>query len=468
MVDLSIPATEKAAANPTLDKSAAITPVYVIGHLNPDTDAIAAAMGYAWLLRERDGLNAIAARAGGLNAQTAWVFKKVGLEPPRLVSDASPRFERIARTLPPILPERPLREAWAVAATGHTGAPVVGADGRPLGLVTGDSVFRFLSRQMDERLDLDNVSVARLLSVPCREAMDGDGPRFPLSMRVRDARARVVRDERDDFIVTRDDETYFGVARSPDVLNPPRMRIILVDHNEPAQALGALDEADLVEVLDHHRLGNPPTNLPIPFTTDPVGSTSTLVSERMTMAGLQAPAPLAGLLLAGLMSDTLILRSPTTTERDRQAAVRLGAWALGPDGLPFENWQAFGEAVLAAGASFAVRSIASILNDDLKLYEAGTVKFGIAQAELANLHELADRLPEVRDGLDAARVAKGLNLAVLMVTDVVRGSSRLVLAGEQGALSDLPYKRLPDGTFDAPGVVSRKKQLLPALLGLLS
>ena len=469
MAETIAPASqEKLDLGGSSDRSAAMTPVYVIGHLNPDTDAIAAAMGYAWLLRERDGLNAIAARAGGLNPQTAWVLKTVGLEPPRLMSDASPRFERIARTLPPILPDRPLREAWAVAATGRTAAPVVASNGQPLGLVTGDSVFRFLSRQMDQRLDLDNVSVSRLLSVPCRDAMDGDGPRFQLGMRVRDGRARVVRDERDDFIVTRDDDTYFGVVRSPDVLNPPRLRLILVDHNEPAQALGALDEADLVEVLDHHRLGNPPTNLPIPFTTDPVGSTSTLVSERMTTAGLQPVAPLAGLLLAGLLSDTLILRSPTTTERDRQAANRLGGWALGPGRLPFDGWQAFGEAVLAAGEGFAVRSIESILNDDLKLYEGGGVKFGIAQAELANLHELADRLPEVQGGLQALCASKGLDLAVLMVTDVVRGSSRLVLAGEQGALSDLSYKRLPDGTLDAPGVVSRKKQLLPAILGLVS
>ncbi len=473
MPDTTAPASEKARGEDVAtDQAGTITPVYVIGHLNPDTDAIAAATGYAWLLRERDGANAIAARAGALSAQTAWVLKTVGLEAPRLISDASPRFERIARTLPPILPERPLREAWAVAATGHTGAPVVAADGQPLGLVTGESVFRFLSRQMDQRLDLDNVSVSRLLSVPCREALDADGPRFPLGMRVRDGRARVVREERDDFLVTRDDDTYFGVVRTSDVLNPPRMRIILVDHNEPAQAVGALDEADLVEVLDHHRLGNPPTNLPIPFTTDPVGSTSTLVSERLAAAGLRAPVPLAGLLLAGLLSDTLILRSPTTTERDRQAARRLEAWALGPDGeqpgLAFENWQAFGDAVLAAGASFAVRSVESIVKDDLKLYEGGVVKFGIAQAELANLQELADRLPDVRGALEALRDAKGLDLAVLMVTDVVRGSSRLVLAGEQAALADLPYKRLPDGTLDAPGVVSRKKQLLPAILGLVS
>src|SRR5258708_35419663 len=168
--------------------------------------------------------------------------------------------------------------------------------------------------------------------------MDAAAPRFLRSRRVRDGRGRVVRDERDDFIVTRDDETYFGVARSPDVLNPPRIRIILVDHNEPAQALGALDEADLVEVLDHHRLGNPPTNLPIPFTTDPVGSTSTLVSERMTMAGLQPPAPLAGLLLAGLMSGTLSLRSPTTPERARQGAARLGRRGVRPGGPRCGSW----------------------------------------------------------------------------------------------------------------------------------
>ena len=97
-----------------------LSPIYVIGHLNPDTDAIASAMGYAWLLRERDGNNAIAARAGAVNPQTAWVLKMVGLEPPPYMADASPRFERIARTLPPILPDRPLREAWAVAAWTST------------------------------------------------------------------------------------------------------------------------------------------------------------------------------------------------------------------------------------------------------------------------------------------------------------------------------------------------------------
>jgi manganese-dependent inorganic pyrophosphatase len=334
--------------------------------------------------------------------------------------------------------------------------------------VTGASVFRFLSQQMDERLDLENVSVARILTVPCRSAMDTEVPRFPLSTRVRDARSRVVRGERDDFLVTREDGTYFGICRSPDVLNPPRLRLILVDHNEASQALGALDEADLVEVLDHHRLGNPPTNLPIPFTVDPVGSTSTLVSERIVAAGLRAPAPLAALLLAGLLSDTLILRSPTTTKRDHGAAECLFDWARETPAWSFETFTAYGEGVLAAGAGLAVRSVESILNTDLKLYENEEVRFGIAQAEVGNLHELTDRLAEITAGLTSLAEARGLGLAVLMVTDVVRGSSRLVLAGPAVArLDDLPYDRLTDGTLHARDVVSRKKQLLPAILGLV-
>ena len=445
-----------------------ITPLYVIGHLNPDTDAIAAAVGYAWLLSERDGANAIPARAGALNPQTTWVLHTLGLTPPRYLADASPRFDRIARTLPPVLPDRPLREAWAIAAASHSGAPVVAPDGRPLGLVTGDSVFRFLSRQMDTHLDLENVSLARIMSVACREALDADVPGFPVTMRVRDARSRVLRDERDDFLVTREDDSYYGVCRSPDVLNPPRLRIVLVDHNEPSQALGALDEADLVEVLDHHRLGNPATNIPIPFTVDPVGSTSTLVSERMVMAGLAPPRPIAGLLLAGLLADTLILKSPTTTPRDQQAAARLGEWALGPEGLAYPSPEAFGEALLAAGAGLAVRSVDEILNSDLKLYEGSDFRFGVAQAEVANLHELDDRLAELTAGLAGLCDARGLGPAVLMVTDVVRGASRLVLAGTQaGRLDDLPYARRPDGTLDAPELVSRKKQFLPAILGLV-
>jgi manganese-dependent inorganic pyrophosphatase len=444
-----------------------LAPIYVIGHQNPDTDAIASAMGYAWLLRSHEGKNAIAARAGALNPQTSWVLKTLGLEPPVYMADASPRFERITRTLPPILPDRPLREAWAVASTGRSAAPLVDSTGKPLGLVTGNSVFAFLSRQLDDKIDLENVSVGRMLSVPARDAMDADVPRFPMTMRVADGRGRVLREERDDFFVVAADGTYYGICRTPDVLNPPRMQIILVDHNEPSQSIGALDEADLIEVLDHHRLGNPPTKAPIPFTVDPVGSTSTLVSERIANASLVPPPAVAGLLLAGLLSDTLVLKSPTTTERDRVAARRLEGWWLSDGKAAYNSFAAFGEAVLGAGAGLAVRDMESVVSSDLKIYEGGGIKFGVAQVEVASLHEIHDRLGEIREALEALRKSRGLALTVLMVTDVVRGGSRLVLSGQTERLSDLPYQTLADGTLDAPDLLSRKKQLLPTILGLL-
>ena len=119
--------------------------------------------------------------------------------------------------------------------------------------------------------------------------MDSEVPRFPLSMRVSDARRKVLNEERNDFIVTRDDGTYFGVCRSPDILTPPKMQLILVDHNEASQSIRALEEAELVEVIDHHRVGAQSTKIPIPFYIDCVGSTSTLISERIIASGLMPP-----------------------------------------------------------------------------------------------------------------------------------------------------------------------------------
>jgi manganese-dependent inorganic pyrophosphatase len=169
----------------------------------------------------------------------------------------------------------------------------------------------------------------------------------------------------------------------------------------------------LIEILDHHRLGNMPTHTPIRFSVDVVGSTSTLVSERIEDAGLSAPPATAGLLLAGLLSDTLILTSPTTTDRDCRAAERLGRWAFIKNGpLAGETVQTYGRQVLDAGTGLSTRAPEEIVSTDLKTYEAGGYNFAVAQAEVTDLRQL-------------------------------------------------------DDTRLASGVVSRKKQLLPIILGLL-
>lgn len=445
-----------------------MAPIYVIGHVNPDTDSIASAMGYAWLLRERDGSDVIPARAGPVNPQTAWVLKRLELEPPMLLNDASPRFESVTRRLDTTTPDHPLREAWAIANRTWGVAPVITESGAPYGLVNGPSLFSFLSQLVGKRAQHNDMCINEILELPCQEACSTNVPRFQASGRIRDSLNRVLREEGDDFLVVDDNGNYLGVCRQRDVLNPPRLQVILVDHNEPRQALGALDEAELLEILDHHRLGNASTHTPIRFSVDVVGSTSTLVSERIEDVGMSAPPRLAGLMLAGLLSDTLILTSPTTTPRDHRAAERLARWAFVRSGpLAGETVQSYGSQVLGAGAGLATRDPNEIVSTDMKMYVAGGLHFAIAQVEVTDQLQLQEHLKELYTALNELRERRGLDFAMLMVTDVVRGSSRLILSNEPPALGDLPYPCQPDGTRLAEGVVSRKKQLLPVVLGLL-
>jgi len=438
--------------------------VHVVGHINPDTDSIAAAVGHAWFL-SHTGEPATAGRAGALNGQTRWVLDRLGVDPPQLMVDVSVRFEAVTRRLNPVAPDATLADAWAVASRSSV-VPVVDEAGRPAGLITGLSLFAHLSRLVGPHPDRTAVTLQEIFDGPCIIAADGDVPRFSAGARIRDALPRILRDERDDFWIVDADGAYLGICRKPDLLDPPRVQLVLVDHNEARQSVAGLDEAVLLEVLDHHRLDSPPTRLPIRFSIDPVGSTSTLVAERLERASLQAPAPLAGLLLAGVLSDTLALISPTTTARDRDAAVALGRLALVPGGpLDGETVESFGRQLLQAGAGLESRDPEQVVSADLKHYDAGGRAVAVAQVEVTDLSEVATHRAALMQALSRLRTARGLALAVLMVTDVVGGSSQLLISGE--GLEDLPYARLPDGTFEARGVVSRKKQLLPLILARL-
>ena len=365
--------------------------IFVTGHINPDTDAIASAMGYAWLLRQRDGLDAIASRAGAVNPQTAWVLKRLELEAPFLLTDASPRFESVMRQLDTINPDAPLSDAWSLASRTGGLAPVVNEDGKPFGMINGLSLFNFFQQVFGVRLDLSDQRVVDIMSASSKNAADTDVPKFPVNAHIRDFLNRILREEHNDFFVVNETGQYLGVCHQRGALNPPRLKIILVDHNEPRQAIAALEEAELLEILDHHRLGNPHTHQPIKFTVDTVGSTSTLVSELTAEAGLSMPPALSGLLLSGLLADTLILTSPTTTARDKLAADRLLRWALTGNGpLKGETIQTYGTAVLSAGAGLANKDPQDIVSTDIKPYEAGGFKFAVAQAEVTDLLQIRE------------------------------------------------------------------------------
>lgn len=444
------------------------SPVYVIGHVNPDTDSISSALGYAWLLRERDGIEAVAARAGTLNAQTSWVLKYLQIDPPLLLTDLSPRFDSIVRRLDTTTPDRPLREAWLIASRTGGIAPILNEDGTPFGLMTGRSLFDYINRLVGPHARQQEIRLTEILDKPCREAANDRVSKVHLNTRIRDMVFRLLREEGDEFWVVDEKGLYQGICRQRDMLNPPRMKVVLVDHNEAQQAVAALDEAELLEILDHHRLGNPSTHTPIRFTVDIVGSTSTLVSEQIENAGLSIPPGLAGAMLAGLLSDTLILTSPTTTPRDHQASERLARWAIvGGSILQGETIRSFGERVLAAGSGLGTRHPKDVVTTDLKIYTSGKYKFAIAQVEVSDHYELTDNIEPLSIALGEQRESKGLDFAMLMVTDVVRGSSRLLMNNPPAILENLPYELLPDHTWLAEEVVSRKKQLLPVVLGLL-
>ena len=444
------------------------TNVYVTGHVNPDTDSIAAALGYAWLLKERDGLNTIAARAGAVNPQTAWVLKYLQVDPPVLLTDASPRFESVMRRMDTTTPDKPLREAWLIANRTGGIAPVLNPDRSPYGLITGRSLFGFLSRQVGPNPQMNDLKVTDILDLPCSEAADRNVSQFQASTRIRDVINRVLRTEGDEFWVLDDDQKYAGICRQKDLLEPPRLRIVLVDHNEAQQSVASLDEAELIEILDHHRLGNPPTHTPIRFTVDIVGSTSTLISELTEEAGLSLPPKLAGVLMAGLLSDTLILSSPTTTVRDKKAAERLARWAfIAGSILEGETIQSFGQKILSASAGLGSRPASELIFQDMKTYSSEKTRFAISQIEVNDMYEIGENVQVLEDALKSLKIKEGLDFAMLMVTDVVQSASRIILVDPPGELGDLPYSPLPDGTYLAEGVVSRKKQLLPVVLGLL-
>jgi manganese-dependent inorganic pyrophosphatase len=444
-------------------------PTYVVGHVNPDTDSIAAALGYAWLLRERDEIDAVAARAGALNAQTSWVLKNLQMEPPLLLTDLSPRFDSVMRRLDTTTPEKPLRDAWIIASRTGGIAPVLNPDGTPFGLMTGRSLFEYVNRLVGPNARQQEMRLAEILDQPIRDAVDVHVPKVQASHRIRDMLNRLLREEGDEFWVVDDDGHYLGICRQRDLLSPPRLKVVLVDHNEAQQAVASLEEAELLEILDHHRLGNASTHTPIRFTVDTVGSTSTLVSELTENAGLSAPPNLAGVMLAGLLSDTLILTSPTTTDRDKRAAERLGRWAFaGGSVLQKETIRSYGEKILAAGAGLGARAPREVVSTDMKVYRSGRFQFAVAQAEVSDLYELTESLVNtLSQALDDLRESKGLDFAMLMVTDVVRGSSRLLMSNPPPVLGNLPYEPQNDHTWLAEDVVSRKKQLLPVVLGLL-
>jgi manganese-dependent inorganic pyrophosphatase len=427
--------------------------IYVVGHQRPDTDAIGSALGYAWYLHASGGAPVVPARAGHRTPQTEFALQRFEVEPPQLLRAVAPTFGHAARLQTPLSPHAPLSAAIAQFGMGARVVPLVDVNKDPRSVVTPMGLARAFT-------DSGTAPALAPLARPCSEIAQ-PAVAFPAADRIRDHRGALVHSEADDFLVVDEAGHYAGVASRARLLDPPRARLILVDHNELSQAVAGAEEAEILAVLDHHRLGNPPTAAPIPFVVEPVGSTCTLVAEHCRKGNLEPPPGLAGMMLSGILSDTLIFRSPTTTERDRAIA----AW-LAP--LAGVDAQVYGEELLRAAPGLAARDARDILDGDRKKYAIGGRSVSIAQVEVTGFQELPDCRAALLQALEDQRLREGLALAGLMITDVVTGRSRLLARGNPPILVALPFTRTSDGEWDLRELVSRKKQLIPALYNVLA
>ncbi len=305
----------------------------------------------------------------------------------------------------------------------------------------------------------DTYSAARLVSLSqaVGDLMDTDvltvGSETLLSEAAEDLLASVHREA----VVTDDAGRVVGVLTRTDIARGIRRRIILVDHNETSQSAPGIEDASVVEIVDHHRVGDVQTAGPILFLNLPVGSTATIVATRFQMLGVDIPGALAGILLSAVLTDTVLLKSPTTAPLDREVCERLAAM-VGVEPMDF-GMELFRSR--RAGRPF---SAADVVSADVKQYRAGDVDVVIAQYEAVDLSDLMEHADEVRSALEEMRAAGGHDLALLMATDIVREGSEVFAVGKTRIAERALGVSFADGSAWMPGVLSRKKQVAARLV----
>jgi manganese-dependent inorganic pyrophosphatase len=263
------------------------------------------------------------------------------------------------------------------------------------------------------------------------------------------------------FMVTNDGGRLLGVFTRRDILRPSTTKIILVDHNELSQAVPGAEQVEIVEVVDHHRLGDLRTQDPILFINRPVGSTCTIVADLYRQAGLTPTREIGGVLMGGLISDTLNLKSPTTTSTDREIL----AWL---EEITDVTGSELAEIIFSSGSVVSSRTPDQVVRMDRKAYAEGEFRFAISQVEEVGFEEFWDRCVQLSEALEKSRTAEGLDFAALLVTDVKSQDSLLLVSGSPILVEAITYTPIyPGEIYSLPGVVSRKKQLLPFLTGTL-
>lgn len=542
-------------------------PIYVIGHRNPDTDSICAALAYARLKQLTGFSNVIAARAGEINVQTQFVLKTFGVEKPSYLPDVKVRVQDVMTaeslsvhtemSVGDVLDFMNSYDLLMVPVTdgeGHYQGAITMQDlallytrhadpatsnrlvasilgmvkaihGNPLFLfdeteanlcrivvgamemegflqvmryyseegvivIVGDrrEVQRYavehharclivtggflpdeaiLKMARENRVSIisspyDTATTVRLLhlSTPANVVYSTDFYAVSPHSLLSDVKNRMIESGLRGCPVIDDQRRLIGILTRRDLLKDFRKRVILVDHNEASQAVPGIEEAEVMEVLDHHRIGSFQTLHPILFVVEPVGCTCTLVTELYQKNKVEPETPVAGLMLSAILSDTVILRSPTTTERDKGAASYLAEIT----GLDIQQ---LGEDVFNVSSDLLKKTPDEVIKTDYKVYEVRDHKIGIGQIEVIEMLTFEKLRDSLLEALQRILHEDRLTLACLLVSDIIYENSLLLFTGDASIVTRMGYPLISPNLAELKGVLSRKKQLVPRLLSAL-
>jgi manganese-dependent inorganic pyrophosphatase len=537
-------------------------PIYVTGHRNPDTDSIAAAIGYAELKARLDPRDEyVPVRLGECNSQTRWLLERSGAPEPRYLPHVMLRARDVMHmSFPVTRQDEPVREAGlALGKAGLELVPIVDDDGALVGVLTERALARRYIRDslrtstleeaptfvstvvsvlegklvtgenrrlsgrvwvyaMDSASDsgitegdvvvvgnrpdalarvielgaalvvlsndspvpddarraasergtaivvspLDSYVAGRMitLAAPCSALMESDPLTVTPDFLLDDMSEQIKELHYGAAVAVDGDNRPVGLVTRSDLVAPARRRLVLVDHAEQAQSAIGIGQAEIVEILDHHHIGSIETRVPVTATFDPVGSTATLVVERFRNAGMEPIHTTALMLLGAVLSDTVILNSPTTTERDH-AVVGYLERVLAVDA------EQLGREMFEATADVSDLSADEIVSQDAKRYQVrGDQEICIAQIEVVG-DGLLERKEELLEALRREREDKDLALYALMITDVLAKSTEMLVAGDVAAVARSFGVEPSDSMIGLPGVMSRKKQVAPKLMTAL-
>lgn len=312
----------------------------------------------------------------------------------------------------------------------------------------------------------DSFTVARLInqSIPVKYFMTKENiVSFDLDDYVNEVKEITVKLRHRDFPIVDENQNYVGMFSRRNLLDAQKKQLILVDHNEKSQAVSNVDEAEILEIVDHHRLGSLETIAPVFFRNQPLGSTSTIIYQIYLEKDVEISKEMAGILCAAIVSDTLMFRSPTCTAIDVQIAKELAKIAE-------VDIETLAHHMFEAGSNFDGKTEDEILNQDFKIFYSGDIAFGVAQVSAMGQPELDKVRARVETRLAAMCGEKKVQMLYVMLTDIIEETTTLIYYGENAEnIGQEAFKVRPlNNAFILHDVVSRKKQLIPALMKALT